>query len=133
MKLKFLAKYREEGLLLLRLGLGAMFLVHGWPKLIGGPEKWTQLGQAVSYLGIDFFPVGWGFMAALSEFGGGICLILGLYFRPACLLLAATMTVAASMHLGKGEGLLRASHAIELGIVFLSLLLVGPGRFSVDK
>jgi len=133
MKLKFLAKYREEGLLLLRLGLGAMFLMHGWPKLIGGPDQWAKLGRAVGYLGIDFFPAGWGFMAALSEFGGGICLILGLYFRPACLLLTATLAVATSMHLGKGEGLLRASHAIELGLVFLSLVLIGPGRYSVDK
>jgi len=26
-----------------------------------------------------------------------------------------------------------ASHAIELGSVFLSLLLIGPGKFSVDR
>ena len=43
------------------------------------------------------------------------------------------MGVAASMHLGKGEGLLAASHAIELGILFFSLLFIGPGRYSVDR
>jgi putative oxidoreductase len=74
-----------------------------------------------------------GEAAALSEFAGGLCLILGLFFRPACLLLAITMGVAANMHLGKGEGILAASHAIELGILFFSLLFIGPGRYSVDK
>ncbi|RZK26274.1 MAG: DoxX family protein, partial [Flavobacterium sp.] len=26
-----------------------------------------------------------------------------------------------------------ASHAIELGIVFFSLIFIGPGKYSVDK
>ena len=133
MRLKFLARFRDEGLLLMRLGLGAMFLLHGWPKLAGGPDKWLQVGRAVSYLGIHVFPHGWGFLAALCEFGGGLCLILGLMFRPAALAMAGTMAVATTMHLGRGDGLMTASHAIELGIVFVSLALIGPGRYSVDK
>lgn len=133
MRLKFLARFRDEGLLLMRLGLGAMFLLHGWPKLAGGPDKWLQVGRAVSYLGIHFFHHGWGLMAALCEFGGGLCLILGLMFRPAALAMAGTMAVATTMHLGRGDGLMTASHAIELGIVFVSLALIGPGRYSVDK
>jgi putative oxidoreductase len=128
-----MGKYRELGLLLLRLGIGGMFLYHGWPKLLGGPQKWAQLGTAMRYAGVHAVPTFWGLAAALSEFGGGICLILGFCFRPACLLLAVTMGVAANMHLGKGEGLLAASHAIELGFLFLGLLLIGPGRYSVDR
>lgn len=130
---KFLGKYRDFGLLLLRVGIGAMFVMHGLPKLMGGPEKWTQLGGAMQYIGISFMPVAWGLAATLSEFLGGILLVLGVLFRPACLLLTVTMAVAASMHLGKGEGLMAASHAIELGILFGSLLFIGPGRFSIDR
>ncbi len=130
---KFLGKYRDFGLLLLRLGIGAMFVLHGLPKLQGGPEKWTQLGGAMQYLGIGFMPLAWGLAAALSEFLGGILLVLGVLFRPACLFLTATMAVAATMHLGKGDGLMGASHAIELGILFLSLLFIGPGRYSIDR
>jgi putative oxidoreductase len=133
MALKFLGKYREFGLLLLRLGIGAMFLYHGWPKLVGGPAKWEKVGLAMQFAGVHAAPTAWGLSAALSEFAGGLCLILGLFFRPACLLLAITMGVAANMHLGKGEGILAASHAIELGILFFSLLFIGPGRYSVDK
>jgi len=133
MKWRFLAKFREEGLLILRLGIGAMFLFHGLPKLIAGPDKWLQVGHAMRYLGVDLMPVAWGFLASLAEAGGGLCLMLGLFFRPACLLMAWTMGVAATMHISKGDGLQTASHAIEAGILFFSLMLIGPGRYSLDK
>jgi putative oxidoreductase len=29
--------------------------------------------------------------------------------------------------------LVAASHAIEVGIVFLSLIFIGPGKYSVDR
>ena len=133
MKFRFLSRYRDEGLFMLRLGIGVMFLFHGGPKLLAGPDKWQQVGSALQYLGVDYFPTFWGLLAALSEFGGGLCLIVGFLFRPACLLLAVTMGVATTMHLGRGDGLMGASHALENGILFVSLMLIGPGRFSVDK
>ena len=120
------------GLLILRLGLGAMFIWHGYGKITGGPELWIKLGQATSVVGIHFAPKIFGFLAALSEFGGGICLVLGFLTRPAALMMAITMTVATCMHLVHGDGLNVASHAIEVGIVFYSLILIGPGRFSFD-
>ncbi|MDX9710584.1 MAG: DoxX family protein [Trichloromonas sp.] len=128
-----LGRYRDFGLLVLRLGVGAMFLFHGWPKLMGGPVKWESLGTAMGYLGVHVIPVLWGMMAALSEFFGGACLILGVVFRPACLLLLGTMAVAATMHLQRGDGLQVASHAIELGFVFFGLLFIGPGRFGFGR
>jgi len=133
MILTSLTKYREPGLLIMRVGLGIMFIVHGWPKLIGGPELWTGLGGAMANLGITFAPAFWGLMAGVAEFGGGICLILGLAFRPACILLAFTMGVAATHHLANGDGIGRASHAIEACVVFASLILIGPGKYSVDR
>ena len=39
MVLRFLDKYRDIGLLFLRIGIGVMFIMHGLPKLIGGPEN----------------------------------------------------------------------------------------------
>jgi putative oxidoreductase len=72
-------------------------------------------------------------MAALTELAGGVLLIIGLFFRSACIFLAITMAVAAAMHLGKGDGLQVASHAIEDGILFLGLFFIGPGKFSMDK
>ncbi len=125
----FLSRYMDLGLLLLRLGLGIAFLLHGIPKIMGGPEKWQGLGGAMSMLGITFAPVFWGFLAALSEALGGALLILGIFFRPACLFLAITMAVALNMHIAKGDTFAVYSHALEDGIVFLCLILIGPGKY----
>jgi len=128
-----LGKYRNTGLLILRIGLGIMFMVHGFPKLAGGPTGWEGLGGSMKVVGIDFLPVVWGFMAAAAEGVGGLLLILGLFFRPVNILLVFTMIIAALVHFGKGDGLSGASHAIELGIVFFSLIFIGPGKYSIDK
>src|SRR5690606_9083685 len=125
-----LGNYKNTGLLLLRIGLGVMMMMHGLPKLTGGAERWEAVGGAMGNLGITFFPVFWGLMAAITETFGGFLLLLGLAFRPACLLLAFTMLTAALNHLAKGDGLMGASHPIELGIVFIGLLFIGPGKYS---
>lgn len=127
-----LGKYRNTGLLILRVGLGAMMMVHGLPKIMGGPEMWTGLGGSMKVIGINFLPTFWGLMAALAEGMGGFLLLLGLFFRPVNMLLAFTMLIAALVHFGKGEGIMGASHAIEVGIVFSSLIFIGPGKYSVD-
>jgi putative oxidoreductase len=132
MILTSLDRYRDAGLLILRMGIGIMFVIHGYPKITGGPEFWVNLGKATGALGITFAPVFWGFMAAASEFFGGILLITGFFFRPAAAMMLSTMIVATSMHLTKGDGLMVASHAIEAGILFFSLIFIGPGRFSLD-
>lgn len=127
-----LGNYRNTGLLIIRVGLGIMFLYHGYPKLLGGPDKWAEMGAATKYAGIHFLPAFWGFMAACSETFGGFLLVIGLAFRPVCLLLLITLIVASLMHLAT-TGLQDAAHAIEDAIVFAGLLFVGPGKYSVDK
>jgi putative oxidoreductase len=120
------------GLLIIRLGLGAAFIAHGLPKLMAGPEKWPQLGAAVSSFGIDVGHQVFGLAAGLAEAGGGLLLILGLLTRLVCIPLLFTMAVAVSFHLGRNEGFVGASHAVEAGVVFLALLIAGPGRYSLD-
>lgn len=123
----------DWGLLLLRVGLGAAFITHGVPKLLGGPETWQALGGAMTNLGVHFAPAVWGLAAALSEAGGGLLFALGLLFRPACAALLATMAVALVMHLGKGDPFLVYSHALDDGVVFLALFIAGPGSLSLDR
>jgi putative oxidoreductase len=127
-----LDRYQTEGLLLLRVGLGVMFLVYGYPKISGGIEGWTKLGGVMNLMGIGFFPAFWGFMSAATEFFGGLLLLLGLLFRPVCLLLIINLAVAVVMHLNTGGGFMAASHAIDLIIVFTSLFFIGPGKHSID-
>ena len=44
-----LGKYKNFGLLVIRVGLGIMFIYHGFPKLAGGEKMWIQLGSATKY------------------------------------------------------------------------------------
>ncbi len=133
MTLSFLGKYREGALLFLRVGLGVMFIIHGLPKIMGGPGQWEKLGHAMAFLGMKSFPTFWGFMAAFSECFGGILLILGLFFRPASLLLMVTMIVAAVMLVKTGRGFVEYSRPMEMAMVFAALALIGPGKYSIDK
>lgn len=128
-----LGKYKNFGLLLIRIGLGIMFIYHGVPKLAGGPDSWEKLGAAMKNVGISYAPAFWGFMAAVTETFGGLLFLIGLAFRPVCLLLIVNLMVAALMHFAKGDGLQGAAHAIEDAVAFLGLLFIGPGIYSVDK
>lgn len=131
-----LGNYKNFGLLIIRIGLGIMFIYHGLPKLMGGPKTWTGVGGATNYIGIHFFHMLWGLIAAIVETFGGFLVIIGLAFRPACLLLVIDLLVAANFHLhqtGPMGGLGAASHAIEDAIMFAGLLFIGPGKYSADK
>ena len=131
--LSSLSRYQSTGLLILRLGIGAMMIVHGYPKLVGGTAMWTKIGSAVGPFGLHDFPAFWGFMAAFAEGVGGLLFLLGFLFRPACFLLLVTMAVASAKHLSGGDGLGGASHAIELAVLFLAMFIIGPGKYSIDK
>jgi len=130
-----LKNYSDAALLFLRITLGGLFIrLHGWPMLAGGVSKWKTVGGAMKHLGITFLPAFWGFMAAFSESIGCLLLVIGLFFRPSALMLVLTLLVAAIDDFAKPQGsLVAASHALELMLVFFTLIFVGPGRFSVDK
>ncbi|RSK41159.1 DoxX family protein [Hymenobacter perfusus] len=131
----FANRYRTHdlGLLLLRVGIGVMFTLHGYPKLTGGVEAWTQIGGTMKLVGINFAPAFWGFLAAAAEAVGGQLLAIGLFFRVACVFLLGTMIMATIMHLSSGDNFNAYSHALESAILFLSLAFIGPGRYSVDQ
>lgn len=126
----------DLGLLILRIGIGgSMVFFHGWGK-ISNPGNWEKLGGSMSQFGITFMPAFWGFMAAFSEFGAAILIMLGLYFRTASVLLAFTMLTAALVHLNMdpaspNAGLKGASHALEFMVVFVALFFTGPGKHAL--
>jgi putative oxidoreductase len=126
-----LDRYRDAGLLVVRLGFGLGFLwFHGLPKLLGGPERWRGVGDAMNYMGITFGHQWWGLAAAVTESVGGILLALGLLFRPTALALTFVMVVAALNHVVSGQG--SAAHAFKNIWLFAGLVLVGAGRYSLD-
>jgi putative oxidoreductase len=117
------------GLLLLRLVMGLAFMLHGWSK-IQSPFGW--MGQDATMPGILQA------LAALSEFGGGLALIVGLLTRFASLGITSVMVVAlATVHLRLGHPFVsKDGSSFELPAVYLAcaimFLLMGPGRLSLD-
>jgi putative oxidoreductase len=130
---KGLERFSDLGLLILRLGVGlGFFWYHGWPKLIGGPERWAGVGGSMANLGLGGLldPVVWGFLAAAAESVGALLFAVGLFFRPMSLVLALTMVVAGANHLVTGQG--TEAHAVKNVFFFVGLMGVGAGRYSVD-
>ncbi len=126
-------KFLNTGLLLLRLGIGISFIFHGYPKLSATPEILGKLGEVVSTFGID---IGWtyfGLAAGIIEFVGGIFLILGLFFRLTNLAMFVTMAMAVLFHINNGDDFAGYSHALEAGILFFSFMIIGPGKYCIDR
>ncbi|MBI3097661.1 MAG: DoxX family protein [Planctomycetes bacterium] len=117
------------GLLAARLVAGIGLAMHGWGK-IQNPFGW--MGEKAATPGVLQA------LAALSEFGGGLALVVGLLVPLASLGIVCTMSVAAWTHISRGDPFLsrRDGGAYELAALYLviSLLLLaaGPGRFSLD-
>ncbi|RCW90284.1 DoxX family protein [Winogradskyella arenosi] len=118
----------DIGLLILRvfLGLGMCF-GHG----IG---KWNTLFSGEELRFADPFGVGVLPSLVLAVFAEVICsllLVLGLATRWALIPLIVTMLVAVFIvHIGDGFGVMEKG--LLYGVGYITLLLTGPGRFSID-
>jgi putative oxidoreductase len=127
-----LERYRDLGLLIACIGFGGGFIwYHGWPKLTAGWEQLGGYGTAMGNFGIAFVPEWWGLAAALAEALGGLLMLLGLCFRPSALALACVMVVTTTNHIATGQG--TPAHACKNAWLFAGLVLVGPGRYSLDS
>lgn len=118
-------KYKGWAPLALRLVAGFIFIMSGFGKLS-------------NIAGITGSLTNWGFPAAaflawvlaLTEFFGGILLILGLGMRWAAGLLAIIMLVATITHLINAFGDYKYPLIIFAGL--LALLFMGAGKLSAD-
>jgi len=127
----------DLALLVGRVAIGVCFVVHALGKLgLVGTGNLAGFTEWLRSLGVPY-PWVQARMAMLSELGGGALLTVGLFTRPACLVLIFTMGVAGLMgHKGAGYLITNdppgAEYTINLAVICLMFLLAGPGRLSLD-
>jgi putative oxidoreductase len=125
------------GLLILRLVVGLTVAAHGAQKLFGwwGGPGMTGWAQVVEKLGIRPAKP-WAWVAALSEFGGGLLLALGLLTPLASLAIVGSMLVAiATLHLSKGFWSTNGGYEFDLTLIAsaTAIAFAGPGAYSLDS
>src|SRR3954466_6360690 len=117
---------------LVRIATGAMLIPHGYGKLFGGGLESTAAFMASAGLQ-PAYPL--AVYIACVEFIGGIPLVVGLLTRPAALLVAGFMFVAA-FHVHWPNGFLWINRGFEYpllwGLLALALVFGGGGRYSLD-
>ena len=131
LKLSFLPKSPDYGLLILRVALGfSMLMLHGRGKMLdfsGTVAKFPALFGIPANVNLG--------LAIFAEVVCSALLIAGLFTRFASLILAITMGTAfffvhkSSLIAGPGSGEL----AMVYLIAYVTLLFTGAGKFSVDR
>lgn len=122
------------GLLLVRLAIGIPMIIHGAGKLFGlGPVAKSISGFAgfLDSLGLPAVSfLAW--VVAIVEFGGGVCVVLGVLTRYASLAIAINMlTATVLVHLPQGyKGY---EQTLVFALIALSLVVSGAGKFSVAQ
>jgi putative oxidoreductase len=122
----------DWGLLVLRLVLGITFMLHGAQKLFGmfGGPGIGGFAESVARLGLPGPPALWAYLAAGSEFFGGLAVLLGVLTEFGAAAIAATMIVAIWKVHGP-NGFFSTQRGYEYNLMILAvcaaLILAGPG------
>jgi uncharacterized membrane protein YphA (DoxX/SURF4 family) len=132
--------YSDWGLLILRVGMGIIFLVHGWPKLNpNSPMKGPAgFGSSLKQMGVPL-PLFFGWVVALLETVGAVLLMLGLGTRILAILFAINMLVAifvVKRRVMKVGFAAQQANGWEfdfsLLVISLALLFTGAGSIALD-
>ena len=127
----------DFGLLVIRLFVGPCFIVHALGKLgVVGSGDMDGFAAWLADLGVPFAAIQ-ARMAMLSELVGGALLTVGLFTRPACVVLIFTMLVAGMVgHRGAGYLITNdppgAEYTINLAAICAAVAIIGPGAASLD-
>lgn len=124
-------RHDDGGKLLLRVAVGVLMLLHGLFKLANGIGGITGMVQAAG------LPPALAYGVYVGEVLAPLLLIIGLWTRPAALVVAINMVVAIVLAHGSQLFSLtkQGGWALELQGLFLfgalAVALLGAGRYSV--
>ncbi len=121
--------YGGLALFVLRVVLGAIFIVHGWPK-VSDLKKNAHVFHEMGFRPGMF----WGTIAALLEFFGGIALVFGLFTGMLSFLYAIQFVVILVWRIAKGD---RFWGGWEFDLLIFAALLVllaaGSGTWHLSS
>ncbi len=127
------APYAAYAALLLRVGLGIMFLAHG---LLLKVFTFTSPGT-ISYFQRIGYPGFFAYLVMLGEIGGGLALLFGVWTRPISLLLLPIMIGATLQHVGNGWLFTNQGGGWEFPVFWTLMLIVqallGDGAFALRR
>ena len=129
--------YLNLGLLILRVVVGLTVAAHGAQKVFGWWGGPGIAGWTVAVTKLRIRPAApWAWVAALSEFGGGLLFALGLLSPLGSLGIAGAMLVAiATVHWA--NGFWNGKRGYEFNLTLLAsvaaVALAGPGAYSLDQ
>lgn len=118
--------------LILRVWVGANFIIHARPKLGQGMTQTTQWMKSMG------MPAGAAYAATALELGGGIALILGLLVPIVGAFFVVFMVANSIMKKRKmhADYIAQGKPSYEIDVLYLALALVlvfvGAGVFSLD-
>ncbi len=118
------------GLLIMRLGLATVLLIHTLPKLISGAHSWAGVGKIMNFISLDAPESFIGLVLLLLGVLGSISLLVGYFFRVACITLFIIFGIYFFNYFSIGYMTLMLWSA-GLAAVFLGLIFVGPGRYAI--
>jgi putative oxidoreductase len=124
------------GVFLLRLILGLAMVSHGYGKVIP-PNGFhgntfaalNHHGHVVASLGLPYWL---GYVSALTEFVGGILILLGLFTRFSAFMIACNMLVAILL-VTRHHGYSGSEYTLALFAMAVMLLFTGAGVLALDR
>lgn len=126
-ELKSIFHNKDFGLLIIRVIIGAVFVVHGYQKI-------ESIGMIIGFFDKLGFAPFFAYLVAWVELLGGISLIIGYGSKIASALLAIITLVAfVKVHGPNGFDITKGGYEyiISLFAVMVGLLYTGPGRYSI--
>ena len=120
--------HSQVGIFILRVGVAAMMLGHGWPKLVLRVQ-----GRGAEWLD----PLGWGPVVSLvlcvaAEFFCSLAVLLGLMTRLASLVLVVNFWVIVFVY-GESSSWVQSELPVLYMLCFATLVCTGSGPLAIDR
>ena len=122
---KLKIKHDDLALLLVRIGLGLVFMVHGYIKL-------SETAGMIGFFSSLHLGAVWVYLVGWTELLAGLAVLLGIFSRFGSILLTTVMTVVI-LRVKLHSGFSNSELEILLLLCSVAIALAGPGQYTVKS